>query len=345
MEQGNKNKSWLKLVGIILAAILAIAGIIGIFAAVFTKDKQSPAENIGGGAVLETQDADNVKLMVKQLSVSEYADYSVAATAEAAYIVTATVLPDDTSDKTLTLTFDWVDPDSEWASGKAVGEYFAVTKSGDNVWALSVGKAFGEQIYITVTTSNYVEGDTSTENLALKATCTVDYVKRVQSVSLSCSPSTMVFDSTTTVSYNVTYGDGTLQGTFTGGVVDLKLASGLYSACSSALTSGSWVKSDTATSFANLSSVSSQTVNVGKCTRFISVTGNPGTGESQWQSAFRTYINSHFDPHATLSMKWDYTYQGTGSASGTATGNVFFDVDSVTIKATSVKWNTDSIII
>jgi len=344
MEQENKNRSWLKWVGIILATILALVGVFAVFAKLFAKDDETPIESDNGGTVIETQDADNVKLMLTKLSVSEYADYSVATTAEAAYTVTATVLPDDTSDKTLTLTFDWVDPDSEWASGKAVGEYFAATKSSDNVWALSVNKAFGEQIGITVTTSNYVEGDTSTENLALKATCTVDYVKRVQSVFLSCSPSTMVFDSTTTVSYNVTYGDGTLQGTFTGGVVDLKLASGLYSACSSALTSGSWVKSDTATSFANLSSVSSQTVNVGKCTRFISVTGNPGTGESQWQSAFRTYINSHFDPHATLSMDWDYTYQGTGSSSGTATANVFFDVDSVTVKASSVTWDVDNIV-
>lgn len=344
MEQENKSKSWLKWVGIILAAILAMVGIFAVFAKLFAKDEETPIESDSGGAVIETQNADNVKLTLAKLSASEYADYSVSAAAESAYTVTATVLPEDATDKTLTLTFDWVDPDSEWASGKAVGEYFAATKSSDNVWALSVNKAFGEQIGITVTTSNYVDGDTSDENLALKATCTVDYVKRVQSVSLSSSPSTYVFGDTTTVSYTVTYGDGTIMGTFSGDYVSLKLADALYSACCSALTSGSWSKTQTIMSFANLSSVSSQTVSVGKCTRFVTATGNPGSGESQWQSAFRTYINSHFDPHATLSMTWDYTYQGTGSSSGTATANVFFDVDSVTVKASSVTWDVDNIV-
>lgn len=344
MEQENKNKSWLKWVGIILAAILAMVGIFAVFAKLFAKEEETPTVDTSGGAVIETQDAENVKLVLTKLSASEYADYSVSATAESAYTVTATVLPEDTSDKTLTLDFDWVDPDSDWASGKSVGEYFAVTKSSDSVWALSVNKAFGEQIGITVTTSNYVEGDTSDENLALKATCTVDYVKRVQSVYLSSSPSTYSFGDTTTVSYTVTYGDGTITGTFTGGYVSLKLADALYSACTSALTSGTWSKTQTITTFADLSSVSSQTVSVGECTRFITATGNPGSGKSQWQSAFRTYINSHFDPHATLSMDWDYTYQGTGSSSGTATGNVFFDVDSVTVKASSVTWDVDNIV-
>lgn len=299
---------------------------------------------MAGGAVIQEAEEHGIKLMSARILSSEYEDYGISPLAESAYTITATVEPADATFQTLDLTFDWVNPDSEWASGKAVGEYFAVTKTGTNTWALSVGKAFGEQIAIAVTTHNYVEGDTSEENLALKATCVVDYVKRVESVTLSYNPTPMAFDSTSTISYNVTYSDGTIQGTFEAGFVELKLTDELYNACVAALTSGTYQKSQTVASFADLRSVTSQTVDVGACTRFITATGNPGTGQSQWQSAFRSFIIAEPAFHAYLNMDWEYSYQGIGAASGTATQGVRFDTDSLVINASSVSWDNSSII-
>lgn len=346
-----------------IAAFLCIAllfvGVVAALVPVYMPEKDAETEDttnpdeplllpdgdeVAGGAVIQEAEGSGIKLMSARLMSSEYEEYGISPLAESAYTITATVEPADATYKTLDLTFDWVNPNSAWASGKAVGEYFAVTKTGDNTWALSVGKAFGEQIAITVTTHNYVEGDTSAENLALKATCIVDYVKRVEKVTLSYNPTPMAFDSTATISYNVTYSDGTIQGTFEAGFVELKLTNELYNACVAALTSGTYQKSQTAASFADLRSATSQTVDVGACTRFITATGNPGTGKSQWQSAFRSFIIAEPAFHAHLNMNWSYNYQGIAAASGTATQGVRFDTDSLVVNASSVSWDDSSIV-
>ena len=299
---------------------------------------------VAGGAVVETEGSSGIKLMSMRVDPTEYETYGITPLADSGYVITATVTPDTATNKILDLTFNWANPNSAWASGKAVGEYFMATKTSQNTWALSVNKAFGEQIILTVTTCNYIEGDTTPENLALKATCTVDYVKRVEKVTLSYNPVPMAFGDTSTISYDVTYSDGTIQGEFTASFVQLKLANGLYSAASNAITSGTYQKSQTAATFADLRSVSSQTVDVGAVTRFITATGNPGTGKSQWQNAFREYCVSHADFHAEISMDWDYTYQGYGSSSGTATQGVRFDTDAMAIMPTGVGFDQSNII-
>ena len=338
-----------------IAAFVSIAllfvGVIAALIPAYTPDKNVETEIIDdsmvmtGGAILEDSSSEGVRLMSVPIDKTLYEEYGISPLAESAYVITATVLPENTTNKTLNMAFNWKNPDSTWASGKPVGEYLAVTSQGNNTWALSVGKAFGEQIEITVTTSNYVEGDTSAENLALKATCLVDYVKRVEKVTLSYNSTPMEFGSTTTISYDVTYSAGTIQGAFTAGIVSLSLTDELYNACIAALTSGNYAKSKNIASFADLRSTTSKTVDVGLCTRFITATGNPGSGQSQWQSAFRQFIVSEPAFHAYLNMDWEYSYQGIGAASGTATQGVRFDADSLTVNASSVTLDNISFIL
>ena len=341
------NVKWIA--AFVCIAILFVGVIAALIPTYTVRDEADPDITINdtemaGGAVIQEAEGHGIRLMSARILSSEYDDYGISPLAESAYTITATVEPADATNQVLTLDFNWVNPDSEWASGKAVGEYFAATKTDTNTWTLSVGKAFGEQIAITVKANNYVEGDTSEENLALKATCIVDYVKRVEKVTLNYNPSTMAFNSTTTISYDVTYSAGTIQGTFTGGFVQLTLSNELYNACVSALTSGNYAKSQNIASFANLTNASSATVDVGACTRFITATGNPGTGQSQWQSAFRQFIVAEPAFHATLSMNWEYSYQGIGASEGTATQGVRFDADSLVVSVASVTFDKDSII-
>ncbi len=338
----HKRSDSIKWIAVFIAIILLAVGVIASLIPIYTKDKEpAPIETAvdeAGGPVIAQTEGNGIKVMSARIAPMDYQTYGVAKAAESAYLVTATVEPENCTNKTLNMFFNWKNPNSEWATGKAVGEYFAVTKQGDNSWALSVGKAFGEQVEITVTTSNYVDGDESEENARLKATCIVDYVKRVKSVVLTTSDSLLCFNSTTTVGYKVTYTDGTIQGNFTAGTVFLSLESDLYNTCCRALTSGVWQKTQDVI-FANLSSVESQQVNVGKCSRFITATGNPGTGESQWQSAFRQYVVADPTPHATLSMEYSYHYQGTAAVTNTATMNIRFDADSLNVDATSVSFD------
>lgn len=340
----------IKWIAVFVAIAILFVGVIAALIPTYShrqSEKQETLINDGesvGGAVLQEPVENGIALSSVKLIPAEFQSFGAAATSESAYVLTATVEPYDTTDKTLALTFDWVNPNSAWASGKTVGDYFSVTSTGENVWTLSVKKAFGEQIKISVTTTNYVEGDTSEANLALKATCVVDYVKRVEKVTLSYSPAPMAFDTTTTISYDVTYSEGTIQGTFTAGVVSLKLTDYLFSACTTALTSGNYVRNQTISIFADLSDSNSVTVDVGACTRFINATGDPGTGKSQWQTAFREYIVSESAQHAYLNMNWSYTYQGYGSDSGTAVAQVRFDAESLVVNAASVTWNQNNII-
>lgn len=343
----HKRSDSIKWIAVLIAIILLAVGVVASLIPIYTADKEpvpaeTPVDEVGGSVIAQTE-GNGVKLMSASIAPMDYQAYGVAAAAESAYLVTATVQPENCTNKALNMSFAWKNPNSEWATGKAVGEYFAVTKQGDNSWALSVGKAFGEQIEITVTTNNYVEDDESEANAMLKATCIVDYVKRVKSIVLTVSDSLLRFDSTTTIGYKVTYTDGTIQGDFTAGTVFLSLESDLYNACCKAITSGVWQKTQDVI-FANLTSVTSQQVNVGKCTRFITATGNPGTGESQWQSAFRQYVVADPTPHATLSMKYSYHYQGTAGVSNTATLNIRFDADSLNVNASSVSFDKTNVV-
>lgn len=340
----------IKWIAVFVAIALLFVGVIAALIPTYSHrqpEKQETLSNDGegaGGAILQEPVENGIALSSIKLIPAEFQSFGAAATSESAYVLTATVMPHDTTDKTLALTFDWVNPNSAWASGKAVEDYFSVTSTGENVWTLSVKKAFGEQIQVSVTTTNYVEDNTSEENMALKATCVVDYVKRVEKVTLSYDPELMAFGSTTTVRYDVTYSDGTLQGTFTGSTVSLKLTDYLFSACTTALTNGSYDRSQSISNFANLTANNSQKISVGVCTRFITITGNPGTGMSQWQSAFREYIASEPAQHAYLNMNWSYSYEGVVEDSGTAVCNVRFDAESLVVNAASVTWDQNNIV-
>lgn len=340
----------IKWIAVFVAISILFVGVIAALIPTYSHrqpEKQETLSNNGesvGGAVLQEPVENGIALSSVKLIPAEFQSFGAAPMSESAYVLTATVMPQDTTDKTLALTFDWVNPNSAWASGKTVGDYFSVTSTGENVWTLSVKKAFGEQIKISVTTTNYVAGDTSEENMALKATCVVDYVKRVEKVTLSYEPELMAFGSTTTIRYDVTYSEGTLQGTFKGGTVSLKLTDYLFSACTTALTNGSYDRSQSVANFASLTTNNSQTVSVGVCTRFITITGNPGTGMSQWQSAFREYIASQPAQHAYLNMNWTYSYEDIVEDSGTAVCNVRFDAESLVVNAASVTWDQTNLV-
>ena len=156
------NVKWIA--AFVCIAILFVGVIAALIPTYTVRDEADPDvtindTEIAGGAVIQEMETQSIKLMSARIPKSDYALYSVAPAAESAYTISATVEPADATNQVLTLDFDWVNPDSEWASGKAVGEYFAAVKTGDNTWSLSVGKAFGEQIAITVKAHNYVEGD------------------------------------------------------------------------------------------------------------------------------------------------------------------------------------------
>ena len=89
--------------------------------------------------------------------------------------IQATVKPDNATNKNVAWEVDFVNPNSNWAKGKNVEDYVAVTPQADgsNIATVECLQPFGEQIKITVT---------SLSNPNAKAESRVDFAKRITSV-------------------------------------------------------------------------------------------------------------------------------------------------------------------
>lgn len=94
-----------------------------------------------------------------------------------AVTLTATITPSDATNKNVSWEIAWKNPSSTWASGKTVSNYVKLNVNTSNRLQATITNVapFGEQILITCT---------SAANTSAKATCTVDYVKRVTGVNV-----------------------------------------------------------------------------------------------------------------------------------------------------------------
>lgn len=144
-----------------------------------TKQEQpmTPPEDSGGSDI--TAEASNgIRLMSMKLAPVQYAAYGVAANAESAYTLTATVYPEDAANKLLDWTVSFKNASSTWASGKTVTDYVTVTPSSDGALTAVVQNiaAFGEQVVVKVT---------SRDNTSAYATLNVEYLQRTTGYTLS----------------------------------------------------------------------------------------------------------------------------------------------------------------
>ena len=89
--------------------------------------------------------------------------------------VQASIKPDNATNKNVSWSVVFVNPESTWAKGKNVNDYITVTPQsvGSNIATVECLNAFGEQIKITVT---------SESNPEAKAETTVDFAKRISKV-------------------------------------------------------------------------------------------------------------------------------------------------------------------
>ena len=128
--------------------------------------------------------------------------------------ITATILPENATNKNVDWSIEWVNPSSTWATGEVVTDYATITpiSEGALVADLECLQAFGEQVKVSVT---------SRANSEKFATCTFDYAKRLTNTDplISCIHNgTSVYFSQTYSKHSVNiifeYGVGTLSDTF-----------------------------------------------------------------------------------------------------------------------------------
>lgn len=164
-----------------------------------------------GGMVIGEVSRDGLSLTSTEIETSDYQTYGVSPLAETAYTLTATVTPSEVSNVFVDWSVEFADSDSEWARGKNVTDYVVVTPvSNGALTATAECKAeFGEQIIIKVT---------SRDNPEIFASCSVDYMKRMDNVSISVSATLenqIAVGKITNFAIDIGYGTGTVTGACT----------------------------------------------------------------------------------------------------------------------------------
>lgn len=189
-QKYKKSKVLNGILGGILALVIA-GGVaaVGVFSNGFkdwnkfkkddTKQEQPmPPSEDSGGSDITAEASNGIRLMSMKLAPMQYAAYGVAANAESAYTVTATVYPEDAANKLLDWTVSFKNASSTWARGKKVTDYVTVTPSSDGALTAVVQNiaAFGEQVVVKVT---------SRDNTSAYATLNVEYLQRTTGYTLS----------------------------------------------------------------------------------------------------------------------------------------------------------------
>lgn len=171
-----------KTICIFLTAITVIASLISIIACNDTPNTVTDnviTDNPNGGMIIEESTVSNgITLLSEDIPNELYGDYGISAQAENARQITASVAPDDVTEKSVDWSVAWKNSDSEWAKGKSVTDYVTVTPTSDGSLTATIAclKAFGEQILVEVK---------SRVNPVVKAFCTVDYNKKLLDISVT----------------------------------------------------------------------------------------------------------------------------------------------------------------
>ena len=183
----HKRSDKVKWVVSFLLIFVLLAGLIGAWVVLLKPEKTAPGQE-GGGAVITEGEGNGIKLMSVKISPENYAEYGISPLADTAYQLTATIVPENATDKTVDWAIAWAvppqhsggtigdeDPGSVWAMGKTVTDYVTVTPTSDGALTANVEclKDFGAQVKVTVT---------SRDNSEVKANCLVDYTQKLQGV-------------------------------------------------------------------------------------------------------------------------------------------------------------------
>ena len=184
------------LLSLVLGIVIGVGGF-GIVSNV-NKPAKVPEQAVilpdNGGAVIGESQGNVIRVLSNKIAVEDYELYGVSTQAESAYNLTATVYPENATNSVVNWSVAFKNASSAWANGKAVGDYVELSATTGSTVTVTNKKAFGEQIIITAT---------SDDNAQAKATCTVDYIKRLTAVKMALSDGTeLKTESEITASYS-----------------------------------------------------------------------------------------------------------------------------------------------
>lgn len=197
-RKNNGSKIFSGILAVLLVLVIS-AGVVGIgymsdWFTDWTKfEQEQPADEEQGGEEElppvvdengETMESGTVYAMPARMLYTSAATTAADGTTVSSSPITleATITPDTATDKSVKWSVAFVNPSSEWATGKTVTDYVSISSSGLTC-TVTCHQAFGEQIKITVTSNDNPEATDS---------CVVDYLKRVEDVTFALSDGTSV---------------------------------------------------------------------------------------------------------------------------------------------------------
>lgn len=298
--------------------------------------QEQPGEDEAGGAIVGEGEENGISLTSASISPEDFESYGVSPLAETAYTVTITPEPADAMD-----TYTWTCDNTQQIQLSPSSD----TKS----CTVSCTGAFGTQATVTVA---------SAVNPDITATVTVDYVKRVESVSIGVANNKIKFGGESEYANAITvtpnYGTGTITPEFTVTGRELKYNLDI------ARTSVSFTNLANVTGYREISSnnykFDSDTLSLSTpfdffvnstSTRYVP---SGSTGKVPSEAQLKTAFNNEFTEDATgttsdgtLTINYSVSYtpesddvQGSFSDTGTASVDVAFDVSELVVNASNI---------
>lgn len=358
-----KAKHWGVAVAIVLVVILVLALSLSVITGGYrdwTKLKpdqsEEPAgeEQTTGGLVMPEETKGNgIALMSAAIAEEDYEENGISAQAETAYTVTATVQPENATDKRVTWSVAWKNPSSAWASGKTVTSYVTVTPTSTGALTanLSCLQAFGEVVVLKVA---------STADSAVAATREINYMKRANSfdfyvTSIAGGRGSLTVDKTGAGSSYLycqpNYGVGTVTGTVSVPSATVTFStqycnmSSYITKANAAITSGATVSAATSKTFSNPTSTSGGLALSWR--DFFTATGAGiysigSAAENHLKSGIVAMAGNGASGYGKVTANITISY-GDVSASYTQETNITkFDVSALTVNPTSVSHSNSS---
>ncbi len=320
---------------------LCVSMILGVFAACnMPKDKDQENNTINNDSMLlGEKESKNIKLASVAIPQEQYSDYGIATVAETAKQITATIVPTFATNKAVDWFIVWTNPSSSWANGKTVTDYVTLqpVSNGSLTANVSCLKPFGEQVTITVK---------SRENAEIKASCTADYAKRITAITFTAAD--VEFPSTG-YTVNFEYSPYTIDTEVTFSIPNqMYLTQAFADAVGNQFAkvttkyryNTDWWFGSSLSGFISTDYNTKKISFTASTKNFANVFTAPDDEYSSTEireinsyvnEAFRQTVNSFTGVHATLTITYSATRNGTTYSSGTKTIDLRFDKNSIRI--------------
>ena len=298
----------------------------------FTITDQIDGDN--GGMIIDEGEGSGIKLMTTKIAAADFEEYGISPMAETAYTITVTPDPVDAMD-----TYTWTSSNSSAVS-------VSTTNGGKSCTATCL-QPFGEQITLTCK---------SEQNPDVYAEVTVDYVKRLSSVTLSVNPSSIKFGTSAT-SHTVTatpvWGVGTITPsnfTVSGGQITQNIFTENFEGGNEI--AGIRQAVQIPFSFTGITFSISTPYDAFVSYSFVVAAGSaikPNLNyteeklKNDFNNDFLSGANSS-SSDGTLTINYSYSYGDVVSESNSTSINVEFDVSGLVINAVNISTNIENIV-